>query len=253
MTARCRMSNTIANAGLSDHGGVTLWRRIADEFECAIAAGDYDVGDRLPSETAIADRYGVNRHTVRRALAALAGRGLVKAERGNGTFVARSRLAYPIGARTRFTDIVARAGQEASGWLLCSAEEPADGELAARLNLAPGSLLARLDILRSADRIPLCHAVSWVSADRFPGAARIYRATPSMTKMLAQFGVHDYRRQTTRVTAAICNALDAERLRLAPGRPLLLVESVDIDGSGVPVLATQARFAADRVSLVLDT
>jgi GntR family transcriptional regulator, phosphonate transport system regulatory protein len=83
--------------------GVTLWRRIADDFERAISTGVYRTGERLPAETEIAGRFGVNRHTVRRALAALAERGLVRAERGSGTFVEMRRLAYPIGARTRFS------------------------------------------------------------------------------------------------------------------------------------------------------
>src|SRR5690242_10036862 len=101
----------------ASHGGVTLWRRIADDFEQAIATGAFRAGDRLPAETEIAGRFGVNRHTVRRALAALAERGLVRAERGSGTFVEAQRLAYPIGVRTRFSEIVGTAGQEAAGRL----------------------------------------------------------------------------------------------------------------------------------------
>ena len=58
--------------------GVTLWRRIADDLERAIATGELAAGERLPGEVEIAARFGVNRHTVRRALAALAGRGLVR-------------------------------------------------------------------------------------------------------------------------------------------------------------------------------
>ena len=42
-------------------------------------------------------------------------------------------------------------------------------------------------------------------------------------------------------------------LRLAPGRPILLVDSVDVDDTGRPVLATRARFAADRVEFVVET
>src|SRR5215510_13171196 len=59
--------------------GVTLWRRIADDLERAIAAGEIAPGERLPGETEIAARFAVNRHTVRRAIAELAGRGLVRA------------------------------------------------------------------------------------------------------------------------------------------------------------------------------
>ncbi len=46
---------------------------------------------------------------MRRALATLAERGLVRAERGSGTYVEAPRLAYPLRSRTRFSEIVAPA------------------------------------------------------------------------------------------------------------------------------------------------
>ncbi len=81
--------------------GVALWRQVADGIERGIADGRFAAGDRLPGETEIAETYRVNRHTVRRALATLAERGLVRAERGSGTYVEAPRLAYPLRSRTR--------------------------------------------------------------------------------------------------------------------------------------------------------
>jgi len=233
------------------HSGVTLWRRIADQFEQAIASGDYGADGRLPSETDIAERFGVNRHTVRRALAALAERGLVRSARGSGTFVASRRLTYPIGERTRFSEIVGIAGHEVGGRLLGHAVEPAGAGVARRLAVAEGSEVVRLDILRSADRVPVCHAASWVVAGRMPEVVQVYRQERSMTATLAHFGIRDYRRASTSVTAAIGDAVDAAHLRLSPGRPILVVDSVDVDERGVPIVTTQARFAADRVSLLV--
>jgi GntR family phosphonate transport system transcriptional regulator len=245
------MRETFPDGTDAGHTGVTLWRRIADQFEQAIATGDYGTDERLPSETDIADRFGVNRHTVRRALAALAERGLVRSARGSGTFVAARRLTYPIGERTRFSEIVGIAGREVGGRLLGHAVEPANSIIAKRLDMAVGCEVVRLDILRSADRVPVCHAASWVVAARMPDVARIYRANRSMTATLAHFGVRDYRRHSTSVTAAIGDAVDAARLQLSPDRPVLVVDSVDVDERDVPLVATQARFAADRVTLLV--
>ena len=75
--------------------GVALWRQVADGIERGIADGRFAAGEKLPGETEIAETYRVNRHTVRRALATLAERGLVRAERGSGTYVEAPRLAYP--------------------------------------------------------------------------------------------------------------------------------------------------------------
>ena len=91
--------------------------------------------EHLPAESEIAARYGVNRHTVRRAMAELAERGMVYAERGSGTYVKTDKLDYRIGQRTRFSEIVAAAGHEAEGRLQGHRLEPASDEIARRLGL----------------------------------------------------------------------------------------------------------------------
>jgi GntR family transcriptional regulator, phosphonate transport system regulatory protein len=233
--------------------GVALWRRVADHLERAIADGRYPVDTRLPGEIEIAQRLGVNRHTVRRAIAALADRGFVRAERGSGTYVETPRLRYPIRSRTRFSEIVGAAGREPGGRLLASAVEEAEPDVARRLALAPRTAVIRLDILRSVDRVPVSAATTWLPADRAPDAGRIYRDTRSLTRTLAQLGIDDFRRQSTRISAAIADAADAARLRLAPGRPLIVVDSTDVTADGRPILTTRARLAADRIELVIET
>jgi len=233
--------------------GVTLWRRIADDLEQAIALGTHAAGDRLPGEVEIATRFGVNRHTVRRALAELAERGLVRTERGSGTYVERSRLTYPIGARTRFSENVGSAGRDPGGRLIGHGSEPATPDTAQQLGLEVGDMVVRLEILRSADRVPICATTSWLPAARAADAARVFRARRSITATLAHFGIKDYRRQSTRITAAAADALDAERLHLVPGRAVLIVDSVNVTMTGTPILTSRARFAADRVELLVES
>ena len=234
-------------------GGVTLWRRIADGLERSIADGAYPGGTRLPGELDIAAQYGVNRHTVRRAIMALAERGVVRAERGSGTYVEVQRIPYPIGSRTRFSEIVGTSGKAADGRLIASREEAADRDLSRRLRLKEGAPVIRIDTLRFADRVPICVGTSWFPAARFPDAARVYKAQRSMTKMLAQYEVLDYRRMSTAITAALADAADAMWLKLEAGRPILIVESIDVALDRRPILASRARFAAERIEFVVET
>src|SRR6478672_2769995 len=148
--------------------GVALWRQVADEIERGIADGRFAAGTKLPGETEIAETYRVNRHTVRRALATLAERGLVRAERGSGTYVEAQRLAYPLRSRTRFSEIVGADGREPRGQLIGAAVEPASRELPRQLALKTGALLVRIEALRLADRTPICVSTSWLSAELFP-------------------------------------------------------------------------------------
>lgn len=233
--------------------GIALWRQVADGLERAIAAGTYAPGTRLPGENEIADLFRVNRHTVRRALAALTERGIVRAERGSGTYVQIQRLTYPIGPRTRFSEIVGTSGREAGGRLLASAVESATAEVTKALRLKAGAHVIRLEHLRAADGFPICVATSFLPAARFPAAAQVYAAKRSITRMLAHFGVASYRRAQTQVVAILADPADAMRLELRPGAPILLVDSVDVDAQSQPVLVSRTRFAAERVAFVVES
>jgi len=232
--------------------GVALWRQVADGIERGIADGRFATGDRLPSETEIAEMYRVNRHTVRRALAVLGERGLVRAERGSGTYVEAPRLAYPLHSRTRFSEIVGAEGREPRGQLIAATEEPATRELARLLALKTGALLVRIEALRFADRVPICVSTSWLSADRFPDAGHVYARVHSMTKLLARYGIRDYRRGSSRIMASIAEATDAARLDLPLGRPVLVIDSTDVDSGGAPLVTKRSRFSAERVEFVVE-
>jgi GntR family phosphonate transport system transcriptional regulator len=232
--------------------GVALWRQIADGIERGIADGTYAAGEKLPGEMEIAETYRVNRHTVRRALAALAERGLVRAERGSGTYVEAAKLAYPLRSRTRFSEIVGAGGREPRGQLIAATEEPATRELAKLLGLKAGAPLVRIEALRLADRAPICVSTTWLSAERFPGAGEVFANVRSMTRLLEHYGIRDYRRGSSRITAGIVDATDAARLDLALGRPILVVDATDIDLEGKPLVTKHSRFAAERVEFLVE-
>jgi GntR family transcriptional regulator, phosphonate transport system regulatory protein len=233
--------------------GVALWRQVADGIERGIADGRFAAGEKLPGEMEIAETYRVNRHTVRRALATLAERGLVRAERGSGTYVEAAKLAYPLRSRTRFSEIVGAVGHEPRGQLIDVSDDVATRELARELGLKTGASLIRIESVRLADRTPICVSTTWLSAARFPDAGRVFASTRSMTKLLTHSGIRDYRRGTTKITAAIADAADAARLDLALGRPVLVVDSTDIDTDGKPLVTKRSRFAAERIEFVVES
>ena len=232
--------------------GVALWRQVADGIERGIADGRFAAGEKLPGEMEIAETYRVNRHTVRRALATLAERGLVRAERGSGTYVEAAKLAYPLRSRTRFSEIVGAGGHEPRGQLIDASDDVATRELARELGLKTGASLIRIESVRLADRTPICVSTTWLSATRFPDAGRVFATTRSMTKLLTHYGIRDYRRGTTKITAAIADAADAARLDLALGRPVLVVDSTDVDTDGKPLVTKRSRFAAERIEFVVE-
>nr|WP_073052775.1 phosphonate metabolism transcriptional regulator PhnF [Kaistia soli] len=234
-------------------GGISAWRQIADDIEADISAGRFPAGAQLPTEAQLATRFAVNRHTVRRGLSELAVRGLVRATQGRGTFVEARPIRYPIGPRTRFSEIVSRAGREAGGRLLGSAVVAADARTAAALGVAEGAPVIRLDTLRSADGTPISLGSGFFPLPRFERFGDAYLAYGSITGALASRGVDDYRRLETRISARPASAEEAASLDLAPGRLLLAVDSINVDGDGTPIQFTRALFAADRTEIVVES
>jgi GntR family phosphonate transport system transcriptional regulator len=57
---------------------------------------------------------------------------------------------------------------------------------------------------------------------------------------------------STRITAGIVDATDAARLDLALGRPVLVVDSTDVDPDGAPIVTKRSRFAAERVEFLVE-
>ncbi len=241
-----------SNGPAAGSRGIALWRQIAEDIEADIQTGHFIEGARLPTEAALAERFGVNRHTLRRAIGELTDKGLIEATAGRGTFVRASRLAYPIGETTRFTEAVAGSGREPGGRLLANARIVAPPAICKLLNLGQGSEVIELDHLRAASQVPICYATTWFPADRFADIAHAYARHGSVTKSLAEFGVKRYRRKRTQISARLANTQERGLLDLDRGAIVLVIESINVDTKGQPVQASHTRFAADRVELVVE-
>ena len=234
--------------------GVALWRQIADQMRQAIGTGVLGADGRLPPEIALSERFGVNRHTVRSAIAALVQEGVLRAEQGRGTFVeSRKRLSYPISARTRFSTGLRDQTRDRRSTLLADMAEPASSRVAEALKLTAGADVIRLETLSEADGRPVSRATSWFEAKRFAGFAKAYAETSSITASFKQFGIDDYFRHSTLVSARHADAADLADLKLSPGAIVLVAVAINVDPEGKPIQFAETRFAADRVELTVST
>jgi GntR family phosphonate transport system transcriptional regulator len=241
---------TVQSDQIERQSGIAMWRQIADAIRAGLSGPLVDADGKLPPEKALAERFGVNRHTVRAAIKALAHEGAVQSHQGRGTFVRRKpRLTYPIGQRTRFSEGLEGQAANRSTELLDHGREPATADIARALDIATGAPVIRLESLSGADGVPVSRATSWFDAERFGTIADAFARSGSVTRALAQLGVTDYVRAWTRIEARHGAADDLDHLRLSPGAIVLVAEAVNADMDGRPVQYSLSRFAADRVSL----
>lgn len=228
-----------------------LWSAIAATLTSEIAAGHYSPGARLPTEAALSSRFGVNRHTVRHALAALAEQGLVHSRRGAGVFVSQRPTDYPLGRRVRFHQNVLAAGQTPSRRISRAETRPCDAEEARALRLQAGEAVHVVEGVSLADDQPIAAFRSVFPAARFPDLVALVREAGSITGALAASGVADYTRSETRLTAQLADPVLAVALGVRPGAPVLRTVAVNVDPGGVPVEQGTTWFAGERVTLTV--
>lgn len=228
-----------------------IWKAIAAALRGDILDGRYAQGDKLPTEAALATRFGVNRHTVRHAVSALSGEGLVYTRRGAGVFVMTTPTDYPIGARVRYHQNLTAAGRTPAKKVLMLETRSAHSAECAALDLGEGAMVHVYEGLSLSDNQPIALFRSVFPAERFPGLLDHLRKNPSVTHALNQCGIADYTRIDTRVNAKLATATQALHLQVAQGAPILRTTGINIDETRVPVEAGRTWFAGDKVTLTL--
>jgi GntR family phosphonate transport system transcriptional regulator len=231
--------------------GVALWRQIAETLGADVQAGRLKPGERLAPELALAQRFAVNRHTVRRAMASLVEQGLLRVEQGRGTFVNGATVDYVLGRRTRFSANLAAQGREPGHRLLAAAPATVAGSIASDLELPEGAAVIRLETLSIADGVPMSYGVHELPLPRFAGIEQCYGRVGSLTEALREYGVVDYTRRVTRLLARLPSEREARHLEQSPSRPVLQSEAVNIDPAGRPTHHSLAVFAGDRVQMIV--
>lgn len=142
---------------------------VADALRERVLAGEWDIGERLPSRVRLAQEYGVGRNVTQRAVDQLISDGLLEGRAGSGTYVRipRERLRM---VRSRHRE--RRAGSpygagtkergRAGAWDWHSrARVPAPAAIAERLAIAPGDLCVTTHYEFLADGQPVQLSESW--------------------------------------------------------------------------------------------
>ena len=230
-----------------------IWKSIAATLEGEIAQGAYRPGDKLPTEAEMARRFGVNRHTVRRALADLSDRRVTHSRRGSGVFVCANATDYPIGRRVRFHKNMEASGRLPGRQILRIETRPALAEEASRLHLQEGAPVVVCEGLSLASDQPIAHFISLFPAERFPELARTFAEVTSVTEALKRNGLADYLRASTRITAERATPTQVLHLGLKEGDALLKTSAINTDTDGRPVEYGQTWFAGPHVALTIGT
>ncbi|GEL46423.1 GntR family transcriptional regulator [Cellulomonas hominis] len=204
-----------------------------------------DVGDAIPSERALCERFGVSRMTVRQAVDALVGEGVLVREQGRGTFVAPQRMDFEM-RLTTFGEEMRRRGMRPDTRVLDARTEPAFGEAADALGTDVDAPLHHLWRVRYADGTPISIEQLWVpvalAPDLFTGGP-----PPSLYDALREAGYEPSWGEET-LTASEATDEEARLLDLRGTRAVLRATRRTFAADG-PCMYSRACYRGDRYSV----
>lgn len=229
-----------------------LYIQIADELRNNIQQQTYQPGDKLPTEKILSERFNVNRHTIRNAIALLKEEGLIRVDRGRGMYVAKSLIQYPIGKKVRYNETLKAQGIKASYQKIRAIEIPSSQGIADALERDVGTKVILIERIGLADNQPISIGSSYFSSDRFPNLVANWDKYSSISKLLhSEYGCEHIRRSTA-VSASKVRESDARLLQIPANHPVLLAKSINCDLENNVVEYGVTRFTGEMMELVFD-
>jgi GntR family transcriptional regulator len=201
-------------------------------------------GTAAPSERELVAQFGVARMTVRQALDALVGEGLLERVPGRGTFVAQPRQR--IGQLTSFTEDIKRRGMLPESQTLLARREQAGPGVARALAITPGDAVIHWKRLRRADQQVVCIEDAYLNEVLIPG----FLQTGMPTSLYDALGARGLRPTWAEdsITADAASDEEAALLEVAPRTPVLRHSRRALAGDKV-VEVSRTVYRSDRFTL----
>lgn len=221
----------------------TLVDQVREQLMELISGDSLSVGDRLPNEQEMSERFEVSRATVRDAYRALIDMGYLLRKHGTGTFLVRVPQRHALDLNLSYTAMIQAAGFTPSIRVVSQASEVASPENCRRLRLDADDEIIVVERVRFADDRPVVYSIDRLPSKLVPQHMR-GELGPSLFDLLegAQHGARNGRAQLMPVLAT---DKESGQLLVPVGSPLLFFDETDYDQAGLPVLLSAEWHTSD--------
>ncbi|ASY73791.1 phosphonate metabolism transcriptional regulator PhnF [Sinorhizobium fredii] len=227
------------------------WEIVRAGILSDIGAGAFEDG-RLPGDFVLAERFGVNRHTVRNAIKALESEGALRVQHGVGTFVAEDFVSHRLDTDPRFTYKLLGQNKSVKREILSIAHVAVEPDIAKHLEIAPTALVTEVKVISFINDWPLATGSSYHPVERVPGLAAAFEGSNSFTAALKRCGIAEYKRKWTRITARRPTPQEAQLLRISSSSPVLYETNVDVTPDGAPIKYAFSVIRSDRYEYLIE-
>ena len=223
---------TAVDVVLDRSSPIPLYFQVARQIESAIERGELLPGQRLDNEIDLADRFGLSRPTLRKAIEELVAKGLLVRKRGVGTQVVQGQLNRPVELSSLHDDLT-KTLQRPSTRVISCGMVPADAEVSLALGVPVGETVLAIERVRLARDEPLALMRNWLPA-AFSDITSEALTQRGLYELMRAVGV-PMRIANQRIGAVAASPAPARLLGAKRGAPLLTLERITYDDTGAPV------------------
>lgn len=239
---------------IDKEGPLPYHYQLRELLRADIEAGRWKVGERLPSERELCETFNLSRTTVREAIDALVNEGLLRREKGRGTFLAEPKILEGLlQSPTGFTDSMHEQGYRVDTKVLRMEVTTVRPSIARELHLAVDEQVIRVERLRFILNEPILLVSSYVPYRICPRLIDEDLTRNSLYQLLqSKYGLKIARAKRF-MEAVAANEFEARLLGIKPGAPLMLIESTSYMEDGMPLEYFKAVHRGDRTRFLVES
>jgi GntR family transcriptional regulator len=170
---------------------------------------------------------------------------LLRKEQGRGTFVHSPEITQPLNTLIGVTETMQSMGLTPEDLDVSLTIEPASAMIAARLGTELGADVWHLVRLRASDGSPICMIDNYIVPAHVPGLSLEILLQSLYTTYERYFGLSLGRGEEL-VEAKAATEIDAVRLQVRRGTPILVVTRTTFLENGEPIEVAVVRSRSDR-------
>jgi GntR family transcriptional regulator len=226
---------------------IPFYAQLKSEILARIEGNIWKPGEQLPGELDLCSSFSVSRTVVRQALQELEIEGVIRREKGKGTFVAAAKITEALAYKlTGFYQDMSEQGLNPVSKMLRREVLPASPKLAGELRIDPGESVIEIERLRFVGDDPLVYVTNYLPYKLCPGLEMVDLSRQSLYWVLERhYGIVIASGRRT-MEAVGANSREAELLRVPAGTPLMLLDSIGFLDNGQPVEIFHALHRGDR-------
>lgn len=222
-----------------------LYLQLRELIRGKIENGEYPPGTAIPSVGLLAETYGIHRLSVRSAVSALIGEGLLKAVQGKGIFVVGDKLEQELETVGGFRQNMEAQGQKPETRVLVKALRPAGPAYGTLLGTSLDAPVYFIKQVCSVGGEPVSLEEIYLPQELAPDLEKVDLGVFSILEIQDFYGIIPVRgEQSLEITQL--SSMDARQLGVEEGRGVLRLQCVSYDSAGRAVELTRTYTRGDR-------